>query len=247
MLAHKLSLVAPALAVVLLGSCSVSDNSKSSYSPPSSNTADDRQEAAFPPECVLEPGESGASDGVGELGNPEQAPVDGESFSSDLAIEFTTSQGDFLIELDPKRAPCTTQSMVGLSQRGYFDGTSCHRLTTKDIFVLQCGDPTASGEGGPGYSLPDEFDGSEKYPPGTVAMANIPGRENSGGSQFFIVYQSGSLKLPPIFTVLGTLNKKSLRNVRAVAAAGTANGRPDSRPMLETKILKSTVINSGGS
>src|SRR5690606_14024148 len=108
----------------------------------------------------------------------------------------------------------------------YFDSTSCHRLTTSGIFVLQCGDPTATGTGGPGYSFADELTGSETYPAGTLAMANAG--PDTNGSQFFIVYADTSLA--PDYTVFGHLDGASTAIVADVAAEGTASGAPDGAP-----------------
>lgn len=95
-----------------------------------------------------------------------------------------TSCGDIVIELLAELAPETVNSFVFLAEQGYFDGQRFHRLANS-IDVIQGGDPTATGSGGPGYSLPDELTGKESYGPGVVAMANAG--PNTGGSQFFIV------------------------------------------------------------
>ena len=99
---------------------------------------------------------------------------------------MATSVGDLTATLDADTTPCTVGSFVSLAEQGYFDGTSCHRLTTQGIYVLQCGDPTGTGTGGPGYSFADELSGKEKYPAGTLAMANAG--PNTNGSQFFITH-----------------------------------------------------------
>jgi peptidyl-prolyl cis-trans isomerase B (cyclophilin B) len=92
--------------------------------------------------------------------------------------------------------------------------------------VLQCGDPTGSGSGGPGYSFDDELTGKEKYPAGTLAMANAG--PNTNGSQFFIVY--ADTPLPPSYTVFGTIDPEGLRVVKRIAGAGTSDGGPDGAP-----------------
>lgn len=96
-----------------------------------------------------------------------------------------TSCGDIVIEMDPSVAPQTVNSFVFLTKHGYFDGQYFHRIATS-IDVIQAGDPTGTGTGGPGYTLPDELTGDESYGPGVVAMANT-GAPNSGGSQFFVI------------------------------------------------------------
>ena len=120
-------------------------------------------------------------------------------------------------------------SFKHLAEAKYFDGTSCHRLTTDNIFVLQCGDPTGTGSGGPGYQFGDEnlpTEGADNYPAGTVAMANAgPG---TNGSQFFLVYKD--TQLPPSYTIFGTITK-GLDVVQKVADAGrTTNGAGDGKP-----------------
>lgn len=100
---------------------------------------------------------------------------------------MTIGQGVIEMELDRAAAPCTISSFASLAGQGYFDGTLCHRLTASaSLSVLQCGDPSGTGTGGPGYEFPDELSGSETYKAGTVAMANAG--PDTNGSQFFLVY-----------------------------------------------------------
>ena len=128
---------------------------------------------------------------------------------------------------------------MSLAEQGYFDATECHRLTTAGIFVLQCGDPTATGSGGPGYSFADELTGEETYPAGTLAMANAG--PDTNGSQFFIVY--GDTQLPPAYTVFGTVDEAGVKLVEEVAAEGTdnANGQGDGAPNQAVEIESVTV------
>jgi peptidyl-prolyl cis-trans isomerase B (cyclophilin B) len=142
------------------------------------------------------------------------------------SLTITTNRGDIRATLNTAKAPCTTGSFTSLAQQGYFDGTKCHRLTTDGIFVLQCGDPTGTGSGGPGYSFADELDGKETYPAGTLAMANAG--PDTNGSQFFIVYADTSL--PPSYTVFGKIDAAGLAVVTAIAKAGTSDGGPDGAP-----------------
>ncbi|HEX6264257.1 MAG TPA: peptidylprolyl isomerase [Actinomycetota bacterium] len=113
-----------------------------------------------------------------------------------------TSCGAIVIELDPKRAPQTVNSFVFLAEAGYFDGQYFHRLDTS-IDVIQGGDPSGDGTGGPGYTIPDELTGDESYTPGTLAMANAGA--NSGGSQFFLITGPAGTNLDgnPAFTIFG--------------------------------------------
>jgi peptidyl-prolyl cis-trans isomerase B (cyclophilin B) len=168
-------------------------------------------------------------------------PDDGSVDADSLAL--TTSAGEITIALDADQAPCTVQSMVFLAGEGYFDGTTCHRLTAAEgLKVLQCGDPEGTGAGGPGYVIPDELptnlpagpalsDGSPSaiYQRGVVAMANA-GPE-TGGSQFFLVY--GDSTLPPAYSVFGTIDETGLATLDQIAAGGITpgeNGPQDGAP-----------------
>jgi cyclophilin family peptidyl-prolyl cis-trans isomerase len=113
-----------------------------------------------------------------------------------------TSCGTIVIELDAKRAPTTVNSFVFLAKEGYFDGQYVHRLDTS-IDVVQGGDPTGTGSGGPGYAIPDELKGDESYTPGTLAMANAGA--NTGGSQFFLITGPAGTNLDgnPNYTIFG--------------------------------------------
>jgi cyclophilin family peptidyl-prolyl cis-trans isomerase len=115
---------------------------------------------------------------------------------------MVTSCGTIVIELDAKRAPQTANSFVFLAKHGYFDGQYFHRLDTS-IDVIQGGDPTGTGQGGPGYSIPDELNGKLTYTAGTLAMANAG--PNTGGSQFFLITGPAGTKLDanPNYTIFG--------------------------------------------
>ncbi|MFS0713470.1 peptidylprolyl isomerase [Microbacterium sp. 2P01SA-2] len=152
---------------------------------------------------------------------PAEAEVTGQ-----VSAVLQTSAGDIPMTLDADRTPCTVGSFVSLAEQGYYDDSPCHRLTTSGIFVLQCGDPSGTGRGGPGYNYADELDGSETYPAGTVAMANAG--PNTNGSQFFLVYEE--TPLPAKYTVFGTLDEAGLAVVREVAAAGAEGGAADGAP-----------------
>jgi peptidyl-prolyl cis-trans isomerase B (cyclophilin B) len=152
-----------------------------------------------------------------------------------------TNCGKVTIALDAAKAPHTVNSFAFLSGEQYFDHTKCHRLTTGGIFVLQCGDPTASatvpgGMGGPGYKFADENLTGATYPAGTVAMANSgPG---TNGSQFFLVYKD--TQLGPNYTPFGKITG-GLDALQKIAAAGTLEGRPDGHPMADVTFNSVTV------
>src|SRR2546430_242150 len=138
----------------------------------------------------------------------------------------TTDLGAITVRLDPADAPCTVASFAYLAGRKFFDGTRCHRLVTSGIYVLQCGDPSGTGAGGPGYTYPDEnLSGTRgTYPAGTVAMANAG--PNTNGSQFFIVYQDSPL--PPRYTPFGnvTVGLDLVRTVAGGLRRGARGGIP---------------------
>jgi peptidyl-prolyl cis-trans isomerase B (cyclophilin B) len=147
-----------------------------------------------------------------------------------------TNRGNIVISLLNAKAPCTVNSFVYLASKNYFSNTKCHRLTTSGIYVLQCGDPTGTGSGGPGYKFNDENLAGAKYPTATVAMANAG--PNTNGSQFFLVYKDTSLG--PNYTPFGTITA-GLNVVTDVAKAGTANGNPDGQPK-EKVVIESVSI-----
>lgn len=176
-------------------------------------------------------------------GNPRADNIqfpDGPSPRSTLptTLSLATNCGDIVIEFDPK-APETVASEAFLAENGFYDNTSCHRLTTEGIFVLQCGDPAGDGTGGPGYVVPDEnlpAEGPDNYPAGTIAMANAgPG---TSGSQFFIVYQDTTL--PPGYSIWGQVTS-GLEIVEKIAAAGVVDGLTDGAPVQPVFINSATV------
>jgi peptidyl-prolyl cis-trans isomerase B (cyclophilin B) len=166
---------------------------------------------------------------AGEHTLPPPSAAEGRTWTSTL----TTSAGDLTLSLDGAAAPQAVASFVALADSGYFDGTSCHRLTTEGIFVLQCGDPTGTGTGGPGYTFGpvENAPGDDVYPAGTVAMARQGGDAESMGSQFFLVYEDSTIPSDAAggYTVLGTITS-GLDVVQAVADAGTQSGSGDGPP-----------------
>ena len=165
----------------------------------------------------------------------EDAPAEGT-----VDVTLQTSAGDIPITMDAQSAPCAVHSLVSLADQGYFDTTPCHRLTTQGIFVLQCGDPTGSGTGGPGYSFDDELRGDETYPAGTVAMANAG--PDTNGSQFFLVY--ARTQLPPSYVVLGQMDDAGTEVVQDIAKKGTADGSADGAPKDAVTIESVTTAGS---
>ena len=136
------------------------------------------------------------------------------------------TNGDVKITLDRANAPCTVNSFASLADQGYYDNTKCHRLADSGIFILQCGDPTGTGKGGPGYEFADETDGTESYTEGVVAMAN--GGPGTNGSQFFLVWaDSTSLDNKGEFTIFGRMDNASRDVVATMAGEGQDGSNPD--------------------
>lgn len=140
---------------------------------------------------------------------------------------LTLGQGPLGITLDGKAAPQAVANFVTLAQDGYFDGTTCHRLVTTGIHVLQCGSPDGTGTDGPGYSWGpiENAPADDVYPAGTIAMARVGNDGSSMGSQFFIVYENSTIPSDQAggYTVFGHVTS-GLDVVRTIADAGTAQG-----------------------
>lgn len=165
------------------------------------------------------------------------APATTEPNSGTVTVDISLTGGDVKITMDRSKTPCTIGSFVHLAQVGYFADTKCHRLTTAaSLKVLQCGDPSGTGSGGPGYSFADETNPSMTYPTGTVAMANAG--PNTNGSQFFLVYADSTLN--PNYTVFGTITG-GLDVLTKIAAAGVSGGGQDGAPASPITITKVAV------
>jgi peptidyl-prolyl cis-trans isomerase B (cyclophilin B) len=154
-----------------------------------------------------------------------------------------TNRGNIVINLLNSKATCTVNSFVSLAAQKYFNNTHCHRLVTTEIFVLQCGDPTGTGSGTPGYAFDNENLAGAKYTAGTVAMANT-GTNGTNGSQFFLVYKN-SLSLPASYTPFGTI-VSGLNIIQKVAAAGSDNSNEtgDGHPKEKVEIDSVTIKKS---
>jgi peptidyl-prolyl cis-trans isomerase B (cyclophilin B) len=152
---------------------------------------------------------------------------------------LTTNCGNIVIKADGKSAPITVTALSALANGGFFDQTLCHRLTTEDIYALQCGDPTATGLGGPNFTYRDENlpnPVENNYPAGVVAMHNSG--QDTNGSQFFIFYADTSL--PPSYTIWGKVTK-GLEIIQMVAKSGVLDGKKDGAPKLKIGIEKVKV------
>lgn len=156
-------------------------------------------------------------------------------------VTLHTSCGPIVIEIDPKAAPETANSFVFLAESGYLDGTVSHRVIPG--FMMQAGDPTATGFGGPGYTLPDEYPTSDApYERGTVAMANAgPG---TTGSQFFIMFDSVDW-LGPQYTVVGEVTSgiETLDSIAQIPlGAGPSSSDPNPSTPLESIYIESVTV-----
>ncbi len=159
-------------------------------------------------------------------------------------LTLETTCGPILLDLDGAKAPKAVSSMVFLAQQGFFDSTPCHRLTTTGIYVLQCGDPTGSGTGGPGYTYGpvENAPKNDVYPAGTVAMARQSGNGTSMGSQFFLVYKDSTIPSDAAggYTVVGTITG-GLGTLEKIAAGGVSGGGGDGAPARAVSITSTTV------
>ena len=165
--------------------------------------------------CTYSPDDSGNPNlkDVGTPPTPEATPTQGTS-----TLLMSTSQGDLTLTLDKAKAPCAAASFAFLASQKFFDGSPCHREVNEPTFgVLQCGDPTGSGSGGPSYKFNQEIPEGTTYPRGTIAMANT-GQPGSTGSQFFLCFVD--TQLSPDYTPVGTVDEAGLAVLDKVAAAG---------------------------
>jgi cyclophilin family peptidyl-prolyl cis-trans isomerase len=165
--------------------------------------------------CTYAPDESGNPNltEVGTPPDPESTPATG---TTDLLM--STGQGDLTLTLDHAKAPCAAASFTYLAAEKFFDGSPCHRLVNGEAFgVLQCGDPSGSGQGGPAYKYAEEVTPETTYPRGTIAMANS-GQPGSTGSQFFLCFTDS--QLPPNYTAVGTVDEAGLAVLDQIAAGG---------------------------
>jgi peptidyl-prolyl cis-trans isomerase B (cyclophilin B) len=263
-----LTIIGSALGVVLVigavvatvlftnkGSTTTSASADTSTPPPPSSEAQQptapTEAGALPP--FVAPANLGAdcqypaAEAASKKNNPPRSgkvPTD----PAQISASMTTSQGNIGLQLDNAKAPCTVNSFASLAQQGYFNDTPCHRLTTSaGLAVLQCGDPTGQGTGGPGYAFANEYPTDQYqpdnpalrqpvlYPRGTLAMANAG--PNTNGSQFFLVYKDS--QLPPNYTAFGKIDETGLATLDKIAAAGVTpsdRGTDDGAPKLPVQI-----------
>jgi peptidyl-prolyl cis-trans isomerase B (cyclophilin B) len=181
--------------------------------------------------------------------DPRHTPSHGK-----VEVVLRTNVGPIPLTLDRAKAPCTVQSFLHLVRHRFYDVTICHRLTTyPTLKVLQCGDPTGTGEGGPGYKFKDELPTDlppaptdptgvrRLYARATVAMANAG--PDTNGSQFFLVYADSALR--PNYSIFGTVDRPGLRTLDRIAAGGVdpaaENAPLDGPPAIRTQICTARI------
>jgi peptidyl-prolyl cis-trans isomerase B (cyclophilin B) len=192
-----------------------SDAASGSSTPAATDTAAPTTNADGTISCNYQPDTSGNPNlkDVGTPPTPEATPTQGTA-----TLLMSTTQGDLTLTLDRTKAPCAAASFAYLASQKFFDGSACHREVNQPTFgVLQCGDPTGSGSGGPSYKFAQEIPAGTTYPRGTIAMANT-GQPNSTGSQFFLCFTD--TQLSPDYTPVGTVDEAGLAVLDKVAAAG---------------------------
>lgn len=174
-------------------------------------------------------------------------PTEDVPATGTVTVNLSTNQGEIGMELDRSVSPCTVNAVEHLAAEGYYDDVVCHRLTTSGIYVLQCGDPSGTGAGGPGFQFANEYPTDEAaqedlntpviYERGTIAMANAG--QDTNGSQFFLNYDDSPL--PPAYTYFGQITDEGLTTLDAIAETGVEGGATDGAPAEEVVIETATV------
>jgi peptidyl-prolyl cis-trans isomerase B (cyclophilin B) len=247
------AIVAIALTAALAAGCGSSSSG--------GNTASVQASIAATPSVAASTPASGGATNANGCTTPPALQTTHQSYAHEPAMTITpttytativTNCGTIVIALDGKNAPHTVNSFSFLAGKGYFTDTKCHRLTTEGIYVLQCGDPTGTGSGGPGYTFKDEYLGDPAlgkprssggqtyvtYPAGIVAMANSG--PDTNGSQFFLVYQDSTLG--PDYTPFGRITS-GLDIVKQIAAAGSSPAG-DGAPV-QPVVIESFTVTKG--
>ena len=208
-------------------------------SPTASPTATPTPTASPTPTLAAEPASHCTYTPSGTAARQVGVPPAKPAFkSATYRAAVKTNRGTIVLDLLNHQATCTVNSFIYLAGKKYFNNSPCHRLTTTGIYVLQCGDPTGTGQGGPGYKFANENLTGATYTEGTVAMANAgPG---TNGSQFFLVYRNSPL--PPNYTPFGKI-VSGLGIIQNVAKAGTdnSNGNGDGHPKEKVTVHSVTI------
>ena len=183
------------------------------------------------------PGATSQTPEAEQVENSELVPSPDIAESRVWSGSMKVGEAELGIELDGANAPQAVANFVSLSQSGFYENISCHRLVTQGIYVLQCGDPDGTGAGGPGYTFGpiENAPADDNYVAGTLAMARVGGDGNSMGSQFFIVYQDSRIPSDSAggYTVFGKITS-GLDALQPVIEAGVEGGATDGKPVIET-------------
>ncbi|MFD5867040.1 peptidylprolyl isomerase [Corynebacterium sp. NPDC060344] len=184
---------------------------------------------------------AGGGEAAKEISTPK---TDGVSTTGTVTVTLKTNRGDVPMELDRSLSPCAVNAIEHMAKEGYYDDTVCHRMTEGILNVLQCGDPTGSGAGGPGFTFADEYPKDQPdapaevvYPAGSIAMANSG--PDTNGSQFFLNFADS--RLQPNYSALGSMTPEGLEVVKGISEKGIEGGQPDGAPAEEVRIESATV------
>jgi peptidyl-prolyl cis-trans isomerase B (cyclophilin B) len=229
-----------AIAFAMSGSPKKDTTTAAASSTPSSTPTPAPSVSVKPGECAYQPLPPEAAQGAKNVGKPPVKPAKGT-----YTMTIDTNLGPIVARLDGTKASCTVNSFKYLASKKFFNNTKCHRLVTEGIKVLQCGDPTGTGTGGPAYGYANENvpkagkSGQATYKRGVIAMAHSSA-PNSNGSQFFIVY--GDSPLPADYTVFGQITKgMDLVDNVAKAGAEPADQTGNTAPKKKIEIKDLTV------
>jgi peptidyl-prolyl cis-trans isomerase B (cyclophilin B) len=225
-------------------SAGASSSSETGTSGPSASASGGPSTAGASPTAAGNPCPAPKVKAPGTVKEWGRAPAANTSMGKKWTWTIETTCGPIRIELDGAKAPQAVASTIFLAQQGFYSSTPCHRLTTEGIYVLQCGDPTGKGTGGPGYSYGpvENAPKNNVYPAGTVAMARQGGDGNSMGSQFFLVYKDSTIPSDGAggYTALGKITG-GLGTLEKVAAGGVVGGQPDGSPARAVSIVSTAV------
>jgi len=196
-----------------------------------------------PSPTVAEPATHCVYTAAGTAARKVSLPPATPDYKATYTATIDTNRGAIVIDLLNSKATCTVNSFVHLAEAAFYSKTPCFRLSTADPYMLQCGDPTGKGTGGPGYEFASENLAGATYPAGTLAMANS-GEPDSNGSQFFLVYKDSPL--PADYTPFGTI-VSGLNILQDVAKAGygpplssAGGGAPKEKVEIESVTVKQT-------
>ena len=196
------------------------------------------------PSTVSEPATHCTYTPSGKAARKVSLPPAAPDYKATYTATIATNRGDIVIDLLNSKATCTVNSFVHLAEAGFYNNTPCPRLTTSGFYIIQCGAPTGTASGGPGYEFASENLTGATYAAGTLAMANS-GTADSNGSQFFLVYKNSS-SLPPDYTPFGKI-VSGLNILQTVGKAGygkpfnsAGGGKPNESVQIESVTIKKT-------